>query len=230
MIELEAVRFSYRGGVRAFSLVVESLHVSKGECVACIGPSGCGKTTLLHLIAGVVVPESGRVEVAGADLALMSDSARRQFRLRHIGLVFQEFELLEYLSACDNAMLQARLLGETSRRDAITRVETLAEKLGVSHVLGRVPRRLSQGERQRIAMCRALATNPAVILCDEPTGNLDPDATQTTLDLLLRHAREDLSTLLMVTHNHALLHRFDRVIDLRMISAARKGAGPTCPR
>lgn len=226
MIELNDVDFEYEGKRgrhavqrgRSFSLRVDALRIAKGELVACIGPSGCGKTTLVNLIAGIVTPSRGTVRVNGREVSHMSDAARRRFRLAHIGLVFQEFELLEYLSARENAMLQARLLGGEHRHDAHRSVEAIAASLGISHVLDRVPRRLSQGERQRVAMCRALATRPGLVLGDEPTGNLDPDATQGTLDLLLSYAREHQATLLMVTHNHALLDQFDRVIDLREVA------------
>ncbi len=222
MIEIRGVSFIYpraAAGELAFTLGIDSLTIDAGEHVACIGPSGCGKSTLVHLIAGIIKPISGEVRVAGEHLSAMSDAARRRFRLQHIGLVFQEFELLEYLSARENAMLQARLLGDSSLADAAAVVGSLAQHLGISGILGRGPRRLSQGERQRVAMCRALATKPSVILCDEPTGNLDPHATQNTLDLLLSHARERAATLLMVTHNHSVLERFDRVIDLREMTS-----------
>ena len=226
MIELTDVNFEYEGKRgrhavqpgRSFSLRVDSLFIAQGELVACIGPSGCGKTTLVNLIAGIVTPSRGTVRVNDREVSRMGDAARRRFRLAHIGLVFQEFELLEYLSARENAMLQARLLGGEYRHDAHRSVEALAASLGISHVLDRVPRRLSQGERQRVAMCRALATRPGLVLGDEPTGNLDPDATQGTLDLLFSYAREHRATLLMVTHNHALLDQFDRVIDLREVA------------
>lgn len=215
MIELERVRFAYaQGAGGGFALSIAGLRLERGEHAACIGPSGCGKTTLVSLIAGVLSPGAGRIVVDGSDVSAMSDAARRRFRAERIGMVFQEFELLEYLSAMDNVLLPCLLRGRGDRQASRREAAALAERLGVGGVLRRPPRKLSQGERQRISICRALVTRPAVILCDEPTGNLDPDATRATLDLLLSQASETGATLLMVTHNHSLLGLFDRVIDM----------------
>ena len=187
-----------------------------GEQVALVGPSGSGKTTLLHLVAGILTPDAGRVRVDGEDLASLEDAARRAFRVRRIGLVFQEFELLEYLSVLDNVLLPYRIHREL-RLDAAARERAcaLAERLDIGDKLGRKPRSLSQGERQRAAVCRALVTGPPLLLADEPTGNLDPANKTRVLDTLFQLAAENGATILTVTHDHDLLPRFGRVIDAK---------------
>ncbi len=214
MIQLAELQFGYREG--DFALRVPKLEVRQRERVALIGPSGCGKTTLLHLIAGIAVPESGRVRTNGVDVTALDDDARRDFRIRSIGLVFQEFELLEYLSVLDNILLPYRinpsLRLETPVRE---RAESLARRVGIGDKLARMATRLSHGEKQRVAVCRALIAEPELILADEPTGNLDPENKNRVLDILINYAEEHAATLLMVTHDRDLLGRFERVIDFK---------------
>ncbi len=220
IVLLHALEFRHRDA-DAFVLRVSHLALRPGERVACVGPSGSGKTTLLHLISGVTSPSAGSVQVLGDHIESWSDHARRALRLRRIGIVFQELELIDYLSTLDNLLLPVRLgFGHPnpSHRD---RAVHLARSMGIEHLLHRTPRRLSQGERQRAALCRALILSPPLVLCDEPTGNLDPVHSQRVLDLLLDHVASTGSTLFMVTHNHALLHRFDRVIDMPSLSTPR---------
>lgn len=214
MLELEDVRFRY--GDSGFALHVPELSVEAGERVAVVGPSGSGKTTLLHLMAGILVPDSGRIRVGETDVAALSETARRAFRVEQIGLVFQELELLDYLDVLDNVLLPYRIhpalaLGEGVRE----RARTLANQLGIGHRLDRAPRSLSQGERQRAAVCRALVTRPPLMLCDEPTGNLDPGNKVRVLDALFAAAADAEATLLVVTHDHELLPRFDRALDVK---------------
>ncbi len=221
MIELQSVRFEY-GGAPAnaggtFVLDVGTLTVGAGERAACIGPSGSGKTTLVNLVAGILVPSRGIVRVNSVEVSALSDAERRAVRLRDIGMVFQEFELLDHMSAMDNILLPYIIAGKSRAGDTAAAAADLAESLGIGHVLRRKPRRLSHGERQRVGICRALITRPRLLLCDEPTGNLDPDATAATLDLLLSQASERGATVVMVTHNHHLLDRFDQVIDMRLL-------------
>jgi len=220
IVLLHALEFRHPNA-DSFVLRVAHLELRRGERVACVGPSGSGKTTLLHLISGVTIPSAGSVHVLGDHIESWSDDARRAMRLRHIGMVFQELELIEYLSTLDNLLLPVRLgVGppNASHRD---RAVHLARSMGIEHLLPRPPRRLSQGERQRAALCRALLLSPPLVLCDEPTGNLDPVNSQRVLDLLLDHVASTGSTLFMVTHNHALLHRFDRVLDMPSLSTPR---------
>ena len=134
-------------------------------------------------------------------------------------MVFQEFELLEYLSALDNILLPYHVADELQLdADVRGRARELASEMGISDLLARKPKKLSQGERQRVALCRALVTQPKLLICDEPTGNLDPKNAETIVELLLRQAREHAATVFMVTHDHGLLKRFDRVVDVRNLN------------
>ncbi len=222
LIRIRNLRFAYPGPPHErFELALDELDITPGEHTAIIGPSGSGKTTLLHLIAGILVPESGSIELAGEPISRLSDERRRALRARTVGMVFQEFELLDYLSALDNILVPLRV-ARSLRVDAEARARArdLATSLGVAHTLRRRPPRLSQGERQRIAICRALIAGPSLIMGDEPTGNLDPASATTALDLLFKQARDHDATLLIVTHNHAILDRFTRVIDLPALARA----------
>jgi putative ABC transport system ATP-binding protein len=204
--------FTYSGS--DFRLHVPALRIERGEKVVVIGPSGSGKTTLLNLAAGNLLPDAGCVRVGGVELSARSDAARRSFRISQIGLVFQEFELLEYLSVRENILLPYRI-NRSLRLDGKARksLRELAEAVGIADLLHRYPDRLSQGERQRVAICRALITRRQMILADEPTGNLDPRTSRTILKLMLDRAEASRATVLAVTHDHSLLERFDRVID-----------------
>ncbi len=220
MIELRKLQFHYPRS--SFSLQLDHTRVESGERVALIGPSGCGKTTLLNLLAGVLLPDSGSVDLAGESMTALSDAQRRDFRIRRLGLVFQNFELLEYLNVRDNILLSLRIgRGLSVTADMQQRVEILAERLGIADKLDRHPGQLSQGERQRVAVARALLLEPPIILADEPTGNLDPANKFVVLDLLLDYAREHGATLLAVTHDHDLLDRFERVMDFKDINQWR---------
>lgn len=214
MITIRDLDFHYlRSG---FRLRVPDLAVADGQRVAVLGASGSGKTTLLDLVAGILAPAAGAVTVAGQDLSRLPDGARRHFRITRIGLIFQAFELLEYLTVRDNILLPYRI-SSTLRQDADaeTRLDRLALDTGITDWLYRHPGELSQGERQRAAICRALITSPALILADEPTGNLDPENKQRVLQLLLEQVAGHGATLVMVTHDHALLDPFDQVLDMR---------------
>lgn len=216
MIEFENVRFAYPHS--EFELCVRQWHVTAEDHVAVIGPSGSGKTTLLYLAAGIVSPLSGAVRVAGHDISRQTDAERRSFRIRHIGLVFQEFELLEYLTVRDNILLPYRINPALQLdRTVSQRVGAVAEAVGLAETLDRYPHRLSHGERQRVALSRALITRPRLILADEPTGNLDPRTSRTIVSLLLDQAEKTRATVLMVTHDHSLLTRFSHVLDLEQL-------------
>jgi putative ABC transport system ATP-binding protein len=214
MIQIDELRFRYRQG--AFHLNVTELHVAAGATVAVIGPSGSGKTTLLNLVAGILVPDSGRVTTDGVEVSSLQESARRDFRVHQIGLVFQEFELLEHLTVLDNILLPCRIVSSISvdqrRRD---RAAELAAEIGIQDKLDRYVRKLSQGERQRVALCRALLLEPPLLLCDEPTGNLDPANKAHVLEVLFDYVNRHKTTMLTVTHDHQLLDRFDKTIDFK---------------
>ncbi len=223
MIRISDLHFRYREG--DFGLRVPELAVKPGEQIAVIGASGSGKTTLLHLMAGIVTPMAGVVATGGRDLTALDDAQRRAFRIRKIGLVFQEFELLEYLTVIDNILLPYRIHRALALDAAVrSRAAALAERLGVAHALGRFIGHLSHGERQRVAVCRALVAAPELILADEPTGNLDPANKLLVLDILIERARERGATLVVVTHDHDLLDRFSRVIDVKTFGDAGPAA------
>ncbi len=214
MISISNLEFHYPSG--DFRLSIPDLTIGEGETVAFIGPSGSGKTTLLNLIAGIVSPARGTVITAGSAIDSMSDRERRAFRVRHVGLVFQEFELLEYLSVLDNILLPYRISPALELTGAVRRrAVALAEEVGLASLLDRYPERLSQGERQRVAVCRAVLPQPGLILADEPTGNLDPANKTKVLDILFAFAANQGSTLIAVTHDHDILDRFDRTIDFK---------------
>ena len=213
MISISGLRFRYPEG--EFELNVPELSVTNGETVAVIGPSGSGKTTLLHLMAGVRLPQEGTVTTDDVEVTDLDDGARRDFRIRRIGMVFQEFELLEYLTVLDNILLPYRINGSLQLNRSIReRAATIAEQVGIADKLNRLSTRLSHGEKQRVAVCRALIAEPVLLLADEPTGNLDPTNTQKVLDILLDAADATGATLVTVTHDHDLLSRFDRSIDV----------------
>ncbi len=221
MIVCEDLLFRYPG--ESFALSIPSLKILDGEKTALIGPSGCGKTTLLKLIAGIFTPESGTVSVCGETPASMTVGERQRFRIRTMGLVPQNFELLDYLSVRENILLPYRVSGALSLNDsARQRCAELADRVGISHHLDRFPNQLSQGERQRAAMCRGLVTAPKLILADEPTGNLDPENQEKTVGLLLEQANAIGATVLMVTHEPTLLKHFARSLNL---IGLRKGGG-----
>jgi ABC-type lipoprotein export system ATPase subunit len=219
MIELEDLEFHYGEG--DFRLRIRALAVERGSKVAVVGPSGSGKTTFLHLVAGISLPRAGRVVTGGVELTGLDEAARRAFRIRNIGLVFQEFELLEYLNVLDNILLPYRI-DPVLRLDpgVRERAARLAERVGIGDKLGRFANRLSQGEKQRVAVCRALLVEPELLLADEPTGNLDPANKGRVLDILIDHAEESGATLVLVTHDRDLLGRFQRVIDFREFHGA----------
>jgi putative ABC transport system ATP-binding protein len=163
----------------------------------------------------------------GVEVTALDDSRRREFRIRNIGLVFQEFELLEHLSVLDNVLLPYRINPSLRLEPPVRqRAETLAERVGVADKLGRFAHRLSQGEKQRAAVCRALIAEPELLLADEPTGNLDPANKGRVLEILFDYAEEHGATLLTVTHDHDLLDRFGRVIDFKQFHSSA-GASPS---
>jgi putative ABC transport system ATP-binding protein len=217
MIELRGLHFSYPGS--EFALSVGEFAVAAGETVAIVGPSGSGKTTLLNLIAGIALPDEGDIRVAGQSLSRQGDSARRSFRIGRIGMVFQGFELLDYLNVMDNILLPLRIgAGMKVTQQARERAAWLADHVGIGNKLMRFPGQLSQGERQRVAVSRALLLQPPLVLADEPTGNLDPSNKARVLDLLLDYVADNAATLLTVTHDRELLSRFDRVLDIRDVN------------
>ena len=213
MIKIRELYFEYPGSDFKFS--ISKLDIKGGAKVAVIGPGGYGKTTLLNLLSGISTPVKGEIEVDSEDIGSLSDSERRSFRISKIGFVFQNFELVEYLTILDNILLPYRINPSlTLTGEVRSRARALSEKMGLSDKLKRNVTKLSQGEMQRVAICRALLTEPRLLLADEPTGNLDPTNKELTIQTLFDYAERHESTLVMVTHDHSLLSGFDSVIDL----------------
>ena len=215
-IHISGLGFQYPGS-RAFAMAVSELHVMAGECVAIVGPSGSGKTTLLSLVAGTLLPDSGEIRVGQTRINQLGETARRRFRIRDIGQVFQAFELLEYLDVTENILL-GPIIDSAVNEQLRERAMALLSSVGLEDKAHTKPARLSHGERQRVAVCRAMLNRPGLILADEPTGNLDQANKQNVVDLLIRQARDNGSTLVMVTHDHSLLGSFERVIDFEELT------------
>jgi len=230
VIQVEELEFSY--GQSDFQLRISNLLLKQGSKTALVGPSGCGKTTLLHLFAGIILPHRGSIRTEGVEIHRLSDADRRSFRITRMGLVFQEFELLDYLSVLDNIMLPYRINSSLVLKGEVwSRAKGLAEEVGIGDKLNRHPRELSQGERQRVAVCRALLTEPAMVLADEPTGNLDPTNKGKVLTMLLDYAERKGATLVTVTHDYDLLEYFQRVIDFKeFYGTAQTGVRDTAPK
>ena len=211
-VTIENLEFEYGPG--RFRLCIPDLQIEAGTRMAFVGPSGSGKTTLLRLIAGIVTPQSGTVTIGEVPVNELADAGRRAFRIRHVGFVFQDFRLVEHLDVRENILLPYRLNDALPVYDSIeSQVKQQAERLDLADKLDSPVDELSQGEQQRVAICRALLPRPDLLLADEPTGNLDPKNKDRILDQLFQQVESAEATLVMVTHDHALLDRFDRVID-----------------
>ena len=214
VVEVSDLEFGYRDG--GFHLHVDALSIAAGQSVVVVGPSGTGKTTLLNLLAGILVPPAGRIEIEGVDMTKIGTEDRQDFRAVKMGLVFQEFELLEYLSALDNVLLPYRISPVLALDDAAReRASRLLTEVGLGDKQHRYPRQLSQGERQRAAVCRALVAQPTLLLADEPTGNLDPANRDHVMDTLFQYQKANGVPLIVVTHEQELIGRFEQLVDVR---------------
>jgi putative ABC transport system ATP-binding protein len=220
VIRLDGVTKTYQAD-SAPALADVSMDVAAGEVVAVMGPSGSGKSTLLNLIAGLDRPTSGTVTVAGRRIDTLGESSLARFRARHIGIIFQFFNLLDDLTVEDNVLLPAQLAG-ASRRQARARADELLARMGIEEFRNAYPARMSGGQRQRVAIARALVNRPAVLLADEPTGALDT-ATGQEIGRLLRELNQGGQTLVLVTHDAELAERYTartvRIVDGRVAGA-----------
>lgn len=215
IIKAQHVRKIYRSG----QLRVEALHniemaVERGEMVAIMGPSGCGKTTLLNCLAGLDTIDEGEIFIQGDNLRDLSDNERTSYRARHMGFIFQDFNLLPMLSALENTELPM-LVSNISPKKARKRALELLERVGLGDRARHRPAELSGGQRQRVAIARALTNDPAIVWADEPTGNLDSEAAMDVMDLLCRFNRELQQTLVIVTHSPEVGQLANRIIRMR---------------
>jgi putative ABC transport system ATP-binding protein len=214
MIQAENVRKTYHiGKVDVAALRGVSLEVEKGEFVSIVGPSGSGKSTLFYILGGLTHADSGRVLIDGTDFTALSDSARTRMRKSRIGFVFQKFNLLPTLTAQGNIEIAQDIAGKSNgNREYVDRITRL---LGIDQRLEHRPSELSGGEQQRVALARALVNQPAIVLADEPTGNLDSQNSEIVLKMLRQSNQELGQTVLMITHNPEAASYGDRIIHMR---------------
>ena len=217
MLKLEHIEKAYTqpDGSRVPILDIEEFNIDAGEQVVLIGPSGCGKTTMLHTIAGITKPDSGKVFIDGIELTKFSEPARDRIRANKLGYVFQTFNLLPGFSAYENVLLG---MSFAKGKASSARAKGLLEKIGLGHRLNNKPHQLSVGEQQRVAIDRALANRPALLLADEPTANVDPGNQKQIIALIIDSCREENVALLMVTHSMEVAGRFDRVVKLEELN------------
>jgi len=211
-IEVRDLHKSFREGEREHHVIAgPSFRVGQGERVAVLGPSGSGKSTLLNLLSGIDLPDRGTVRIADVELTGLSERDRTLFRRKHIGFVFQFFNLLPTLTVLENLLLPIELNGRVGAEEA-DRARALLGEVGLDDRAEAFPDRLSGGEQQRVALARALVHRPSLLLADEPTGNLDEDTGARVVALLEELVAREKSTLIMVTHSRDLAARMDRVL------------------
>ncbi|MCG8449273.1 MAG: ABC transporter ATP-binding protein [Pirellulales bacterium] len=217
MLLLENVRKSYRepSGEALPILDIPRLKIAAGEQVVLRGRSGCGKTTLLNCISGLTTVDAGRILINEQDITQLHEITRDRFRARHIGFVFQTFNLLPAFTALENVILGMTFTGQRTDRD---RAEKLLENVGLGHRLHHNPSALSVGEQQRVAVARALANQPSLLLADEPTANVDPAHQQQVIDLLRGACERENVAMLLVTHSPEVSEQFERVEQLEDVN------------
>jgi putative ABC transport system ATP-binding protein len=213
MISLSGIDLSLgQGAGRVHILKDVALTIGRGEAVGLVGPSGSGKSTLLMVMAGLERPDRGIVVVAGQDLGRLDEDALARFRGRHIGIVFQSFHLIPTMTALENVAVPLELAGN---RAAFARAAEELAAVGLGERAGHYPAQLSGGEQQRVALARAMAPGPAILVADEPTGNLDETTGREIIDLMFARFEARSMTLVLVTHDAALAGRCDRMVRLR---------------
>ena len=214
ILEIRDLYFQYP--VSDFKIEISDIKITQGSKIAISGKSGSGKTTLIHLISGILKPQSGKILFYDESITDMNDKEIRKHRISNIGFIFQEFELLEYLNVMDNLILPYKinksLVLDAEIKD---KAKEIANRIGIGNKLDQHPKQLSGGERQRLAIARALITSPPLIIADEPTGNLDEKTSNIVMDEITDQVSYTNSTLIMISHNNELISSFDEIIDIQ---------------
>lgn len=217
IVELAKIKKVYRNSLSTqaptMAFLLDEFCIAEGEHLALTGPSGCGKSTLLNLISGMLRPDSGTITVAGERVDQMGTGRLDHFRGRHIGYIFQDFNLVPALSALENVMLGLRFGRTVPRIQWYARAREMLDRVSLGHQRNSRPNQLSMGERQRVAIARALVNQPPIVLADEPTGSLDPATGSQVFQVLLEVCREGTHTLLVVTHDETIASRLSRRFD-----------------
>ena len=214
ILQIKDLHFQYPAS--DFKIEISDIKITQGSKIAISGKSGSGKTTLIHLISGILKPQSGEILFYDKSITDMNDKELRKHRISNIGFIFQEFELLEYLNVMDNLILPYKinksLVLDAEIKD---KAKEIANRIGIGNKLDQHPKQLSGGERQRLAIARALITSPPLIIADEPTGNLDEKTSNIVMDEITDQVSYTNSTLIMISHNNELISSFDETIDIQ---------------
>ena len=214
ILQIRDLHFQYPAS--DFKIEISCIKITQGSKIAISGKSGSGKTTLIHLISGILKPQSGEILFYDKSITDMSEKEIRKHRISNIGFIFQEFELLEYLNVMDNLILPYKinksLVLDAEIKD---KAKEIANRIGIGNKLDQHPKQLSGGERQRLAIARALITSPPLIIADEPTGNLDEKTSNIVMDEITDQVSYTNSTLIMISHNNELISSFDEIIDIQ---------------
>ena len=214
ILQIRDLHFQYPAS--DFKIEISDIKITQGSKIAISGKSGSGKTTLIHLISGILKPQTGEILFYDKSITDMNDKEIRKHRISNIGFIFQEFELLEYLNVMDNLILPYKinksLVLDSEIKD---KAKEIANRIGIGNKLDQHPKQLSGGERQRLAIARALITSPPLIIADEPTGNLDEKTSNIVMDEITDQVSYTDSTLIMISHNNELISSFDEIIDIQ---------------
>ena len=214
ILQISDLHFQYPAS--DFKIEVSDIKITQGSKIAISGKSGSGKTTLIHLISGILKPQSGEILFFDESITDMNDNDIRKHRISNIGFIFQEFELLDYLNVMDNIVLPYKINKSLSIDEEIkNKAKEIANRIGIGNKLDQHPKQLSGGERQRLAIARALITSPPLIIADEPTGNLDDKTSNIVMDEITDQVSYTNSTLIMISHNNELISSFDEIIDIQ---------------
>ena len=214
ILQIRDLHFQYPAS--DFKIEISNIKITQGSKIAISGKSGSGKTTLIHLISGILKPQSGEILFFDESITDMNDNDIRKHRISNIGFIFQEFELLDYLNVMDNLVLPYKINKSLSLDEEIKdKAKEIANRIGIGNKLDQHPKQLSGGERQRLAIARALITSPPLIIADEPTGNLDDKTSNIVMDEITDQVSYTNSTLIMISHNNELISSFDEIIDIQ---------------